>query len=122
MADNKQYITQTLENGSVQISDDVIASIVALSVKEVEGNVTLNMKPGADIADILGAKTWGKGMKIEISDENEIAVTCEILIGYDQNVITVANAVQASITSHLESMTGVKVKSVNVHVCGIIRQ
>ena len=122
MADNKQYITQILENGSIQISDDVIASIVALSVKEVDGAVTLNMKPGADIADILGAKNWGKGMKIEISEENEISVACEILIGYDQNVIKIANAVQESITSHLESMTGVKVKSVNVNVCGIIRQ
>lgn len=122
MADNKQYITQILDNGSIQISDDVIASIVALSVKEVDGNVSLNMKPGADIADMLGAKGWGKGMKIEISEDNEISVTCEILIGYDQNVISIANAVQDSITSHLESMTGVKVKSVNVHVCGIIRQ
>lgn len=122
MADNKQYITQTLENGSIQISDDVIASIVALSVKEVDGTVTLNMKPGADIADMFGAKGWGKGMKIEISEENEISVTCEVLVGYDQNVLSVAGAVQESITSHLESMTGVKVKSVNVHVCGIIRQ
>ncbi len=122
MADNKQYITQSLDSGSIQISDDVIASIVALSVKEVDGVVTLNMKPGADIADMLGAKGWGKGMKIEISEDNEISVTCEVLVGYDQNVLSIANAVQESITSHLESMTGVKVKSVNVHVCGIIRQ
>ena len=49
-------------------------------------------------------------------------MSCEILIGYDQNVVSVAAAVQESITNHLESMTGVKVKNVNVNVCGIIRQ
>ncbi len=53
--------------------------------------------------------------------KREYAGEIEILIGYDQNVITVANAVQASITSHLESMTGVKVAVVNVNVCGITR-
>ena len=52
MAENKQYITHIQENGTVMISEDVIASIITLSVKEVEGVVSLSVKPGADIADI----------------------------------------------------------------------
>ena len=35
MAENKQYVTQTHENGTVMISEDVIADIVAHTVNEV---------------------------------------------------------------------------------------
>ena len=104
------------------ISEDVVASIVAQSVKEVEGVAGLSVKPGADIADMIGKKNWGKGMKIVIADDNTLTVDCDILIGYGQSVVAVAEAVQAAVTSHLESMTGVKINAVNVNVCGIARQ
>ena len=38
MAENKQYITQAQENGSVMISEDVIATIVEQAIAEVEGS------------------------------------------------------------------------------------
>lgn len=122
MAESKQYITQIQDNGTVLISEDVVATIVAQSVKDVEGVVGLSVKPGADIADIIGKKNWGRGMKIVIAEDNAVSVDCDILIGYGQSVMNVAKAVQEAVSSHLESMTGVKVASVNVNVCGIIRQ
>ena len=121
MAENKQYIVQTQDNGSVMISEDVIASIVAQAVKEVEGVVSLNVKYGADIAEMIVKKNWGKGMKIQIAEDNSLVIDCDILIGYNQSVVTIAQAVQASVISHLEAMTGVKVASVNVNVSGILR-
>ena len=36
MAENKQYITQAQENGTVMISEDVIATIVTHAVVDVE--------------------------------------------------------------------------------------
>ena len=122
MAENKQYITQTQENGSVMISEDVIATIVAHAVSEVEGVISLSTKPGADIAELIGKKNWGKGMKITIGQSNELYIDCNVVIGYGQSVVDVAKSVQEHVTSTLESMTGVAVASVNVNVCGIDRQ
>jgi len=122
MADSKQYITQVQENGSVMISEDVVAAIVAQSVKDVEGVVGLNVKPGADLADMIGKKNWGKGMKIFIAEDNSITVDCEVVVGYGQGVVAVAKAVQDAVSAALESMTGVKVNAVNINVCGIVRQ
>lgn len=122
MADNKQYITQIQEHGTIMISEEVVAVIVTQAIKDVEGVVTLNVKPGAPLADRIGVKNWGKGMKIEIADDNSLTVVCDIMIGYNQSVVTVAKAVQDAVTAALESMTGVKVNSVNINVCGIIRQ
>ena len=120
MADNKQYITQVQENGSVMISEDVISIIVSHAICEVEGVASLSTKPGADIADLIGKKQWGKGLRILINEDNTVHVECDINISYGQSVVNVATAVQESVTSAVESMTGTKVIGVNVNVCGIV--
>ena len=122
MADSKQYITQLQEKGSVQISEDVIASIVAHAAEEVEGVVSLNMKPVADIADLIGKKNWGKGIKITISENNAVSIDCNLNISYGQSVVEVAKAVQDAVTNALETMSGIEISNVNVNVCGIVRQ
>ena len=122
MADTKQYITQVQENGTVIISEDVITTIVSNAISEVEGIVGLNVKPGADIADMIGKKNWGKGLKITIDEADAVSIDCNVNIGYGQSVVNVAKAVQESVTAALESIAGIKVAAVNVNVCGIIRQ
>lgn len=122
MADNKQYITQLQENGNVLISEDVIAAIVENAVSDVEGIVGLSVKPGADIADMIGKKSWGRGIKISIGQDNTLTIDCNVNVGYGQSVVTVAKAVQDAVASAVESTAGVKVATVNVNVCGIIRQ
>ena len=122
MAEYKQYITQMQENGSVLISEDVIATIVSQAVAEVDGIVGLSPKPGADIAEIIGMKNWGKGMKITFGQEDEVYIDCNVVVGYGQNVVCVAKAVQETVCSAVESIAGVTVAAVNVNVCGITRQ
>ena len=122
MAENKQYITRVQKDGAILISEDVIMTIVAHAVEEVEGVVGLNVKPGADIIEMIGKKNWGKGLKITIAEDDSLAVDCNITVAYGQSVVAVAGAVQASVTNALESMAGVKITAVNVNVCGIVRQ
>ena len=121
MADNKQYVTQVQENGTVMISEDVIATIVSRAVTEVDGVVGLDVKPGADIAELIG-KNWGKGLKIVIGQNDELYIDCNITVKYGESVVTVAKAAQEAIHTALESMAGVTIAEVNVNVCGIARQ
>ena len=122
MAENKQYITQNQENGNVLISEDAIASIVTNAINDVDGVVGLSVKPGADIADMIGKKNWGKGIKINIGEDDSLTIDCNINVGYSQNVVSVANAVQDAVRGAVESTTGIKITAINVNVCGIIRQ
>ena len=121
MAESKQYIVQDQENGAVMISEDVLSTIVAQAISEVEGVVGLSAKPGADIAEIIGKKHWGKGVKILVN-ENSLTVDCNIVVAYGHNVVTVAAAAQEAMRNALESMANVKLDAVNVNVCGIVRQ
>ena len=122
MAENKQYIVQAEDNGAVMISEDVIATIVGQAVSEVEGVSGLSTKPGSDIADFIGKKNWGKGIKVIIADDNTITIECNVTVYYGQSVVTIAKSAQEAVTSAVEAMAGVKVSAVNMNVCGIERK
>ncbi len=122
MAENKQYITQMQEHGCVMISEDVIATITLQALSEIEGFAGLSAKPGADIVDLIGKKGWGKGIKVTVTDNNELSVDCNVLVHYGQSVVAVAKSMQLNVTSALESTTGAKVQGVNVNICGIVRK
>lgn len=122
MAENKQYITQIQDNGNVMISEDVVSAIVAQAVSEVEGVVCISSKPGAEIMDILSKKTWGKGIRITIEDDESLTISCDVVIAYGQSVVDVARAAQGTIISAVTSTTGVDNVRVNLNVCGIARQ
>ena len=104
------------------ISEEVIATIVANAIKDVEGVVGLSTKPGADLAEIIGKKNWGKGIKIAIAEDDSVTVDCNVIIAYGQSVVAVAANGQTAVVNALEAMTGVKVSAVNINVCGIARQ
>ena len=122
MAEYKQYITQIQENGNVMISEDVVANIVAHAMAEVEGIGSLGSKPGVTLNDFATKKTWSKGLKVLIAEDNTLTIACNIQIKYGHSVVDVAAAVQQSVTAAVESMAGVKVSSINVNVCGIVHQ
>lgn len=122
MADNKQYVMQTQENGSVQISEDVIAAIVSHAACEVEGIFGVNTKPGAEIIELIGKKNWGKGVIITVNETNSIVIECNLIAIFGKNVIETAKAAQVAIINALESLSGIEINSVNVNICGIIRQ
>lgn len=122
MAEYKQYISQAQENGSVLISEDVVEVIAEHALSEVEGAAGLSVKPGNEVADLIGVKNWGKGLKIYISEDNTVAIDADIVIRYGYSVVDVADSVQSAIANAVESMTGVKVTAVNVNVRGISRK
>lgn len=122
MAENKQYITHPQDNGTVMISEDVISKIVQQALTDIDGFVSVGIKPGMDIIEMIGRKNWGKGIKVTVGEENELSIECNVVVAYGHSVMTVATAIQDAAVSALTSMTGIEKISMNVNVCGIARQ
>ena len=122
MAESKQYIMQVQDNGRVLISEDVIATIAAQALTDIDGFVTLSNKPGAEYANIVDKKNWGKGIKVFISERNEVSIDCNVIIRFGSSIVTVAKAIQAAVVAALDSMTSIASVNVNVNVCGIARK
>ena len=80
MAEAKEYLVQSKENGTVMISEEVIASIAALAVRDVEGvyedyadKNSLISKLNLKEAKALAQKTQG-GMLVKL---NSCVEACE---------------------------------------------
>ena len=114
MAENKQYITQVHENGSVMISEEVVSTIVINAIEEVEGVAPVPVRN-----DLLNKK---KLVKIAIADNNDLSIDITIFVKFGNSVVEVAKAVQQNIIDSVESVTGVKVVNVNVNVSGSAKQ
>ncbi len=122
MAENKQYVVQAQENGSVFISEDVISKIVLQAMNDVDGYAGISLKPGMEIIELIGGKNWAKGVKVTVSEKNQLSVECNVIINYGHSVMTVAQAIQEAAVSALQSVTGIEKVSIHVNVCGIVRQ
>ena len=63
MADNKEYMTHQESMGTIQISEDVVASIATSACLEVEGVGGLM---NANVTDyVTGKKMTAKGIRVE---------------------------------------------------------
>ena len=118
MSESKEYLVQPQENGNILISQEVVASVAALAVREVEGVYGLSMTAGFDISEILGKKNLRKGIRVVFQDE-EIEISCNLIVKMGAAVMTVAKNVQESIVNEVTSITGCRPARVNVNVCGV---
>lgn len=116
MAEN--YITCQQDNGSINISEDVVVSMVRAVINEIDGVASLTNNTGAELAELLGIKSPAKGVKVQIRD-GVMNIDTIIMVRYGCNIVSVAKQVQDTVTSAVESMTGMGSPVVNVHVSGV---
>ena len=118
MAETKGYITLQEENGTINIAEDVIATIALGSVSEVEGVSGVLTGMGGNVGDLSSKKSAQKclkGVKLEMDGET-LNVDVDISVAYGHAIPTVAENVQNAVISSVEAATGCHVDTVNVHV------
>jgi len=115
MPDN--YISTQTEQGSICISEDVIAAIAADAIAEVDGVAVMSASAGAALGELIGGRNAVKGIRVSFP-ENTVTVDAAILVHQGKNITAVAQQVQQSVSAALESVTGLK-SAVNIHVNGV---
>ena len=114
MSDNKEYIVRAQEQGSVKISEEVLASIAGITALEIEGVDGL----ATGIANLLSKKSPSRGIKVAFEGEKVVA-DIYLMVKYGYPLPEIAKKVQQSVVSAIESMTGLSVASVNVHITSV---
>ena len=104
--------------GSVTFADDVIAIIAGLAATEVKGVANMLGNMSSSITEMMGKKDHAKGVKVEVGTE-EAAVDLYLVLNYGINIPDVCRAVQENVKKAIETMTGLRVVEVNVHVQGV---
>ena len=110
-----------IENGTegIKISSDVIAVIAGVAVSEVKGVYGMSGGFAGGISEVLkGKKNLAKGIKVDATDE-KAKIDVNIIVEYGARIPDVAFEIQNKVKKSVESMTGLKVEEVNVHVQGV---
>lgn len=119
MGDNKEYMTLPEENGSINISEEVIAAIAVGAAREVEGVSGMMTSLGNSVTDLMtnkkNAQRVAKGVKIDMS-EAALNMDLYLTVQYGNPIPEVAENVQKAVISAVEAMTGCTVGAVNIHV------
>ena len=120
MAENREYYTQNAENGTVQISEDVVASIAAAAILETEGVCGLSANITTDIAELmLGKKNPAKGIRLTGAKDGALCIECDVVAKFGAAVFELGKTLQDVVKSSVESVTGLTVQQVNVNICGV---
>jgi len=109
----------TLGNNTIKIADDVVAVISGVAVSEIPGVANMAGGFAGGITEVLsGKKNLAKGIKVEVG-EKETKIDVNIIVEYGTRIPDVAYEIQTKVKKAVETMTGLKVVEVNVHVQGV---
>ena len=112
-------ITENEESNEIKISDDVVAVIAGVAVAEVSGVAEMAGGFAGGISEVLsGKKNLAKGIKVEIENK-EAKIDVNIIVEYGVRIPDVAYEIQNRVKKSVETMTGLTVTEVNVHVQGV---
>jgi uncharacterized alkaline shock family protein YloU len=106
------------ELGVVKISEEVVSIIASLAASEIKGVSGMFGGFVDGIAEKLRMKNNPKGVKVAVG-EKEAAVDLFIIVEYGVKIPDVAWQIQENVKKAIETMTGLNVVEVNIHVQGI---
>ena len=121
MGESKEYMTLPEENGSINISEEVIAAIAVGAVRDVEGVSGMMTNLGGSVTDLVTKKNAQKGTKGVKIDMTGTALVLDVYltVKFGTPIPEVAENAQKAVISAVEAMTGCSVEAVNIHVGGV---
>ena len=107
-----------LQNGgTISYANEVIATIAGVAANEIDGIAGMCVSGG--IGEMLTrTRNITKGVKVEVGSQ-EAAVDVYVIVDYGKPIQKVAAEVQENVRRALESLTGLHVVRVDVHVQGV---
>ncbi len=113
-----ELIKEQPREDRIKISEEVIATIAGIAASENENLASMSGGFVDGIAGMLGRKSPGKGIKVEIKD-NTVVIDMAVVMQYGCKIHEVSRDMQNRVRQAVENMTGMSVASVNVSVLGV---
>lgn len=122
MEDNNKMtseVTLKEDGGKVNISDDVVASIAGIAASEMDGVYAMSGGVASGIAEKLGAKkSPQKGVKVDVKPDGA-TIDLYAIVEFGVRIPELAWSIQENVKNSVETMTGIDVSCVNVHIDGV---
>lgn len=114
-----EIVVNNTDNNKIRIADEVVAVIAGKAVSEVSGVHEMSGGFAGGIGEVLsGKKNLAKGIKVSAT-EKDAKIDVNIIVEYGIRIPEIAFEIQTKVKKAVETMTGLKVTEVNVHVQGV---
>ncbi|RDY70770.1 Asp23/Gls24 family envelope stress response protein [Halobacillus sp. SY10] len=104
--------------GNIEIAPEVIEVIAGIAVSEVAGVASMRGNFASGVAERLGKKNHGKGVKVELT-ENGILIDAYVVMDYGISIPDTAQKIQDNTRQALRNMTALDINEINVHIVGV---
>lgn len=104
------------DNGQITYANEVISTIVSVATTEVDG--ISGIVGASSISGIIGKSKTPRGVRVDM-DGQDVNVDVSVTVDYGMPIQKVGRNAQENVRKSIESMTGLHVEKVDLHVVGV---
>lgn len=105
-------------DGSLQISNEVVAKIAKLAALEIDGVADVSSGSMQSVRGLLSKASLQKPVTVDLSDGVAV-VQVHVIAKYGSKIMPVCAKVQENVKQTIQNMTGITVSRVDVIVAGL---
>ena len=106
-------IDREQDNGQITYANEVISTIVSVATTEVDGISAIAGSNG-----LLGKGKMSRGVRVDMDGE-DVSVDVSVTVDYGMPIQKVGRSAKENVRKSIESMTGLHVEKVDLHVVGV---
>ena len=117
----KMTVKMNTKDGQIELTDEVIATVVGGAATEIFGVVGMASKNTLkdNFQALLGKENYAKGVVVKASEDGSIAVDVYTVLSYGTKISEVSKNIQESVRFSLENQLGITAQTVNVYIQNI---
>lgn len=104
------------DNGQITYANEVISTIVSVATTEVDG--ISGIMGASSISGLLAKGKTPRGVRVDM-DGQDVNVDISVTVDYGMPIQKVGRNAQENVRKSIESMTGLHVEKVDLHVVGV---
>ena len=104
------------DKGQITYANEVISTIVSVATTEVEG--ISGIVGASSMSGIIGKGRTPRGVRVDMDGE-DVNVDVSVTVDYGMPIQKVGRNAQENVRKSIESMTGLHVEKVDLHVVGV---
>lgn len=102
----------------MMITDEAIAVMAGVAASEVKGVAGMSGGFAGGIAEVFGRRNPSKGVKV-VTKNDVTTVDLYVVVKYGYRIPDLAFEIQENVKNTIESLSGISVDAVNIHVQGV---
>lgn len=120
MSDNSTILLSNDEGNTIKIDLSVLETILGMAAQQVDGVVGMRGSLRSNLSTLLGREDHGKGVSLNVDDNNILSGDVYVYLQYGMNIPQVAGKLQKQLIAQLRQMTDLRLSEINVHVVGLL--